>query len=664
MKESTKRTYVNEGTFLWEPSSDYKAQTNLVRYMAWLRETKNLVFDSYHDLWKWSITELESFWISIWEYFEIQAYHPYSKVLTYGSMPGQSWFADAKLNYAEQALRRRDKHPAVIFKSEDRPQEVLTYEELYRSVSSVACGLKRLGVKKGDRVVAYMPNIPETLIAFLAVASIGAIWSSCSPELGIRSVAERFHQIKPTVFFAVDGYTFGGRTFNRIQTVADLCGELPTLKHVVMVPYLSDRSFPDIPGHVVSWQDLSDEGPLDFEPVPFEHPLWILYSSGTTGVPKAMVQGHGGIMLEHLKFLSLHLDLKPEDRFFWSTTSGWMMWNLLIGGLLVGTTVILYDGSPRYPDMNVLWRLAQEMKVTYFGASAPFLQSCMMSEVEPGRAFDLTSLKGIGSTGAPLTPENSKWVYENVGDNLLLGSASGGTDLCTPFIGPCPLHRVYAGELQWRCLGADIESYDSNGRAMVDEVGELVIKSPMPSMPIYFWDDSDGYRYRESYFETFPGVWRHGDLLKITRWGTCVIYGRSDSTLNRGGVRMGTSEFYRLIEDLPWVMDSLVIDTGQLGTESLILLFLVLKEGTVLDDSLRKCIDDRLHSDLSPRHVPDKMFTVQEIPRTLNGKKLEVPVKKILTGTPLGEAVNLDAMSNPDSLRPFVDLAGSFEIVT
>ena len=589
----------------------------------------------------------------------MKAHRPYTRVLAERRMPGARWFDGARLNYAEHALRRRDDHPALMVQSEIRPLAALTYRQLHEEVSLVAAGLRRLGVGKGDRVVAYMPNILETVVAFLATASIGAIWSASSPEFGTRSVVERFQQIEPTVLLAVDGYRYGVRDYSRIGAVGEIQRQLPTIVQTVVVPYLTERPPLDGLKDAIGWRELREEGhELEFEPVPFDHPLWVLYSSGTTGLPKPIVQGHGGILLEHQKTLSLHLDLTPEDRFFWFTTTGWMMWNLLVGGLLLGTTVLLYDGDPGYPDLGTLWRYAEQTGTTYFGVSAPYIQACMNAGMEPGKSYSLAGLKGIGSTGAPLTPDGFRWVYENVSPDVLLGSYAGGTDMCTGFVGPCPLLPVHAGEIQCRCLGARVEAYDHQGRPVVDQVGELVITEPLPSMPLYLWNDDGDRRYRESYFETFPGVWRHGDWIKITNRDTCVIYGRSDSTLNRGGVRMGTSEFYQIAEEMDEVLDSLVVDTGRVGAEGRLLLFLVLKQGAELDDDLRGRIGRRLRVELSPRHVPDEIHALPEVPRTLNGKKLEVPVKRVLMGTPVDEAISQDAMSNPQSLDYFVELAG------
>jgi acetoacetyl-CoA synthetase len=653
---------ISEGTVLWQPSEEQRAQANLTRYLRWLREQKGLDFGSYDDLWAWSVSDLEDFWASIWDFFEVKADRPYTRVLDQRRMPRARWFEDAELNYAEHALRRRDDHPAVVFKSEIRPSSTLTYADLYSQVAAVAAGLRRLGVGRGDRVVAYMPNIPQTLVAFLAVSSIGAIWSSCSPEFGIRSVVDRFQLIEPKVLFAVDGYHYNGKPYERLAAVAEIQRHLPTLETTVVVPYLAEQPVTGGLDNVKLWDDLFGEAAeLSFEPVPFEHPLWVLYSSGTTGVPKAIVQGHGGILLEHLKTLSLHVDLTSDDRFFWFTTTGWMMWNFLISGLLLGTTILLYDGSPGYPDMRVLWQFAEETGMTYFGTSAPYILSCMKAGVEPGREFDLSSLRGVGSTGAPLPPEGFQWVYDKVNEDLLLGSVSGGTDLCTAFVLSCPIAPVHAGEIQCRGLGARVEAYDEQGHPMVEEVGELVITEPLPSMPLFFWNDPDDRRYQDSYFDMFPGVWRHGDWIKIGRRGNCVIYGRSDSTLNRAGVRMGSSEFYRVVEDLPEVLDSLVVDTGQLGSEGRLLLFVVPRSGASLDEGLQARIREKIRQELSPRYVPDEIYAVSDIPRTLNEKKLEVPVKRILTGTPPEKAVSPDAISNPRSIHFFIDLAQSLQ---
>ena len=646
-----------EGTHLWEASDERKAKSNISRYIGWLDDTRGLDFGSYSELWQWSVTEIEDFWASLWDFFEVKASSPYSQVLTERRMPGTRWFPGAKLNYAEHLLSRGDDHPVLISQSELRPLTTVTYRQLRDEVASIAGGLRALGVGKGDRVVAFMPNITETAVAMLATASIGAIWSSCSPEFGTRSVVDRLRQIEPRVLFAIDGYRYGGRDHSRLEAVKEIQRALPTLESTVIVPYLFGR--PDLEGlsGVVLWDDLARPGSdLLFEQVPFEHPLWVLYSSGTTGLPKAIVHGHGGILLEHMKTLSLHMDLTPLDRFFWFTTTGWMMWNLLLGGLSLGSTVVLYDGDPGHPDLGALWRLAQDAGISYFGASAPYIQACMNASIEPGSQFDLNAVRGIGCTGAPLPPEGFRWVYDKVSPNVHLGSYSGGTDMCTGFVGPSPLLPVCAGQIQCRTLGALVEAYDAEGRPLVDDVGELVITEPMPSMPLRLWNDPDGSRYRESYFDMYPGIWRHGDWIKITGDESCAIYGRSDSTLNRSGVRMGTSEFYSVVEELDEVVDSLVIDTGHGGKEGRLLLFVVLQHGAALDDRLRSAIGAKLRAELSPRHVPDEIHQIEEVPRTLNGKKIEVPVKRILAGSPVPEAASEGAIANPESMRGFVNL--------
>ena len=586
-------------------------------------------------------------------------------------MPGARWFPGASLNYAEQALRWDDDRPAVEFRAEpgSRPPETITYRDLRRRVAEVAAGLRHLGVGRGDRVAAYAPNIPETLIAFLATASLGAIWSSCSPDFGVTAVLDRFRQIEPKVLVAADGYVYRGTVHDRRSEVAELERHLPSVEAVVTVANLGremsglpfdELAAPNLDGFVPQrYESVQNRRPgadLVFERVPFDHPLWVLYSSGTTGLPKALVHGHGGIVLEHLKALSLHHDLGRDDRFFWYTSTGWMMWNLLVGGLLVGATVVLYDGSPAAPDLGALWRMAEDTGTTYFGASAAYIQSCMKAGIVPAEEADLSRLRAVGSTGAPLSPEGFRWVYEAVHPDLALGSVSGGTDVCTAFVGSCPVLPVRAGEIQCRYLGAAVAAFDEDGKPVVDEVGELVVTEPMPSMPVRLWGDEGHARYRAAYFDTYPGVWRHGDWIRITEQGGCVIYGRSDSTLNRGGVRIGTSELYRVVEDVDQVVDSLVVDTGRLGDEGRCWLFVVLADGAVLDDDLRATIARRLRAELSPRHVPDEIVAVAEVPRTLNGKKLEVPVKRILQGERWEAVVSPDAMANPAALDVFVDL--------
>jgi acetoacetyl-CoA synthetase len=653
-----------EGTLLWEPAEEFRENANISRYMGWLRDEKDLSFEDYAGLWEWSVTDLEGFWASVWEYCGVQASKPYERVLARREMPGTEWFPGAELNYAEHVFKNaRADEPAILHQSELRPLGRMSWRELEQKTAALAASLKSMGVERGDRVVAYLPNIPEAIVALLAVSSIGAIWSSSSPDFGAGSVVDRFKQIEPKVLIAVDGYRYGGKDYDRTQVVAKLQAEIPTLERTVILPYLEEEPETASLQNVTSWDDLLAEhegADLHFEQVPFDHPLWVLYSSGTTGLPKAIVQSQGGILMEHLKKVVLHIDLSPEDRFFWFTTTGWMMWNVLVGGLFTGATALLYDGNPGYPDTNVLWRFAEETGMTNFGTSASYITSCMKASVEPGKDFDLSALKAIGSTGSPLPPEGFEWAYEHVKRDLWLYSTSGGTDLCTAFVGGVPLLPVRAGELQARSLGARVEAFDENGEPVIGEVGELVITEPMPSMPIYFWNDPDGERYRESYFDVYPGVWRHGDWIKVKENGACVIYGRSDSTINRGGIRMGTSEIYSAVEKVEEVQDSLVVDVlrGGAGGSSFMPLFVVLKEGAELDDDLKGRIAQSIRENTSPRHVPNEIFEVPEIPTTLNGKKLEVPVKKILSGTPPEQAASKDSLSNPESLDRFAELAG------
>jgi acetoacetyl-CoA synthetase len=649
-----------EAELLWQPDPDRVADTRMAAFRDWLRAERGLDFADYAELWTWSTTDLEAFWGAIADFFDVAFHSPPTRVLASESMPGARWFPGATLNYAEHALRpgpgRADDDLAVIFHREDGLAADLTYATLRRRVAAVRAGLLALGVTRGDRVVALVPNSPEALIAFLAAASIGATWSSCSPDFGARAISDRFTQIEPTVLIAVDGYHYNGRTFDVRPTVDALRAGISSLKATVLIDYVGG-ALPD----TIDWAALlakHDGAPLEFDPVPFDHPLWVLYSSGTTGLPKGIVQGHGGIVVEHIKMLGLHADLGPGDRFFWFTTTGWMMWNYVIAGLLVGSTVVLFDGSPAYPDLDALWHLAERHRVTYFGTSAPYIQSCLKEDLRPAYRYDLTALEVVGSTGAPLTPEGFRWIASALGDHVQIASVSGGTDLCTAFVCAAPDLPVWLGELSCRALGAAVTAYDEQGHEVVDEVGELVVTRPMPSMPVRFWGDEDGSRLREAYFDDYPGVWRHGDWIRITPRGSAVIYGRSDSTLNRGGVRMGTSEFYRVVESVPGVADSLVIDTsGAAQPDGELLCFLVLDAGVALE-SLEKDLRTGLRTNLSPRHVPDKFIVVAEIPRTLNGKKCEVPVKKILAGTPPDRAVSRDALRNPDSLQPFLDLVG------
>ena len=650
---------VAEGTLLWEPSDTLVSHSALTRYMRWLETRQGHKFATYDDLWRWSVHDLDAFWQSVWRFFEVESSAPYQAVLADRSMPGAQWFPGARLSYAQHMFRHAsDARPALIFRSERQQPQEISWAELRRQTASVAAALRGMGVRAGDRVVAYMPNVPQTLVAFLASASIGAIWSSCSPDFGAQSVVDRFAQIEPSVLFAVDGYQYGGKAFERMGVVADLQRSLPTLRHTVLLPYLEPRSTTEGLSSAVLWEDIaSADVPLTFEQLPFDHPLWILYSSGTTGLPKPIVQGQGGILLEHLKALGLQHDLSEKSRFFWFTTTGWMMWNLLIGGLLVGSTLVLYDGSPAYPSLDALWSFAAESGMTLLGASAAFLVSCQRAGLTPGTTHDLSRLESVGSTGAPLPPEAFSWCYEHIKPDLWLASVSGGTDVCTAFLGASPMLPVRAGELQCRALGADVQAFDEAGRPVVNEVGELVITAPMPSMPLSFWNDPNGERYRASYFDMYPGVWRHGDWIKITPNGGAHIYGRSDSTLNRQGVRMGTAEIYRVVEATPPVTDSVILGIELPGGGYYMPLFVVLGDGAQLDEALRTTLMQRLSQSLSPRHIPDDVIQVAEVPRTLNGKKLEVPLKKLMLGVAPEKAFNPGSVANPHAIDFFVQFA-------
>jgi acetoacetyl-CoA synthetase len=651
---------IEEGALLWEPSENVKKQSNIAAYTAWLKKTRGLDFQDYDSLLQWSITEIEDFWRSIWDYFGLQSSKPFTAVLRERRMPGAEWFPGAELNFTEHVFRNAcADFPALIFRSEHSDGIEMSWEELRTKVASVAESLRAMGAGKGDRVIGYLPNIPETVIAFLAAASIGAVWSCCSPDFGTRSVIDRFKQIEPKVLFAVDGYTYGGRRFDRSAALEEIVSSLPTVVRTVLVPSPGgDEPRAKGPDRTVWAKIVSNPAAAPvFEQVPFGHPLWILYSSGTTGLPKPIVHGQGGILIELVKILGLHVDLKPGDRFFWFTTTGWMVWNFLLGGLLVGATPVLFDGNPGYPDLNVLWKMVAETGVKVFGTSAPFLKACRKAGLEPRRSFDLHALRAVGSTGSPLPPAEFQWVFDHVKRDLLLFSASGGTDVCTAFMAGCPLVPVRAGESSCRCLGVKVDAFDDDGNPVMGEVGELVVTEPMPSMPLFFWNDRDDQRYLESYFNMFPNVWRHGDWIKLTPGGGGIIVGRSDATLKRMGVRMGSSDFYAAIETLPEVADSLIVGFDLPGGRYYMPLFVMLQEGVELDDGIREKIKDRIRTSLSPRHLPDDIFAVSDIPKTLTGKKLEVPVKKILMGMPVEKSVNFGSMSNPQSMDYFIETA-------
>jgi acetoacetyl-CoA synthetase len=633
---------------LWVPTPETIANTAIGHFSDGLLERGIGPFDSYTELWRWSVDDIAGFWAAVWEFFDVQASVPYSAVVDSTQMPGTTWFVDARLNYAEHILRHHGDRQAIIAHSQTRPPSSLSWDQLADQVGRARAGLQRLGVGRGDRVAAYLPNVPEAIIAFLATASLGAIWTSCAPEFGVQAVLDRFGQIDPKVLLTIDGYRYGTRDIDRRAEVQAIRDGLSSLQATVALPYLSDETAPD----ATSWAELTTEtGIVEFEQVPADHPLYVLYSSGTTGMPKPIVHGHGGILLEHLKVLGLHADLGPTDRFFWFTTTGWMMWNYVVSGLLTGAAIVTFDGDPAAPTLDALWALAAETKITWFGSSAPYYMACRKAGLAPDEQFDLSSIRAVGSTGAPLPADGFRWVYDNVGRDVMLSSISGGTDICSAFVGGCPMVPVIAGEISCRYLGAAVEAFDETGRAVVGEQGELVVTEPMPSMPIGFWGDTDGSRYRAAYFDSYPGVWRHGDWITISDHGSCVITGRSDATLNRGGVRIGTSEIYRVVEAVEGVGDSLIVhlEDAEGGGAGVLVLFVALSDEAQFDD-LVDPIKHALRSNLSPRHVPDEIHPLPSIPTTLSGKKLELPVKKILRGAEPDDVASRGALKNPESL--------------
>jgi acetoacetyl-CoA synthetase len=645
---------------LWTPTPGFAAASAIADYQRWLSESRGLRFAGYDTLWRWSVEQPAAFWLSIWEYFDLHSEAPITAVLPEPRMPGARWFEGARLNYVQQVFRHaRAAQPAIRHAGEGGPLADLSWDDLQRQVASVAAALRAMGVGRGDRVAAYLPNVPQTVVAFLAAASIGAIWSVCAPEMGPVAVLDRLRQIEPKVLFAVAGQRHGGKRHDRGDVLRELLAGLPCVRHFVLVPEQGGGPEPAIDGPVRHrWDDLlRKSAELRIEPLPFDHPLWVVYSSGTTGLPKPIVHGHGGIVVEHLKMLGLHCDLRAGDAFHWYSSSGWIMWNVQVGGLLLGATIALYDGSPGWPDFGRLWRFVDEAGVTVFGAGAAFFASCMKAGVEPARIADLSRLKMLGSTGSPLPPEAYDWIQQQVRADLWINPIAGGTDFAGAFVGGNPTLPVYAGEMQCRCLGAKVEAFDDAGRPMVDEVGELVCTAPLPSMPLALWGDVDGRRLHESYFDVYPGVWRHGDWVRITPRGGAIIYGRSDATINRHGIRMGTSELYRLVEDEPEVLDSLVVDLEYLGRASWMTLFVVLREGAALDEALVERLKRRIRAGLSPHHVPTEIVQAPDVPRTLSGKKMEVPVKKLMLGQPLAKVANADAMANAQCLPWYRDFA-------
>ncbi|WP_026756968.1 acetoacetate--CoA ligase [Sediminimonas qiaohouensis] len=635
----------------WVPPAALSDNSRMAAFMAWLAQARGLNFDDYAQMWTWSTEEPEAFWQALWDWFELRSPTPHSAVLVRREMPGAEWFPGARLNYAAQVMRHvRPDRAAIIHQAEDGTTTELSWQQMQAEVSGLASALRDMGVHPGDRVVGYLPNTPQTVVAFLAAASVGAVWSLCAPDMGAATVLDRFRQIDPKVIFTASGYEFGGRWYDRTDEVKALLSGLDSLTHWISM----DDAAPVVPPQQIRRHDFSalitDEADFEPELVAFDHPLWVVYSSGTTGSPKPIVHGHGGVVLEHLKLLGLHSDLGPDDVFSWFTSTGWIMWNAQVGGLLVGATIALAEGSPSVPDMGRLWRFIDDAGLTAFGAGAAWFTGCMKAGIVPREIADLSHLRMLGSTGSPLPPEAYTWVYDTVRPDIWLAPIAGGTDFAGAFLAGNPMLPVRVGEMQCRALGAKVEAYDEAGNPVIDDVGELVCTMPMPSMPLYLWGDTDGSRLHDSYFSTYPGVWRHGDWVKITPEGGAIIYGRSDATINRHGIRMGTADIYRVVEDCAEVADSLVVDLEYLGQESCMILFLRLTEGSELDEALKDRIIAGLKQNVSPRHVPDRIVAAPDIPYTLTGKKMEVPIKKRLLGQPMDKVATPDAMANPGCL--------------
>jgi acetoacetyl-CoA synthetase len=640
---------------LWEPTSGTIERAKITAYSRWLEGRVDSAPTNFPELWRWSVEELEDFWESMWIYYGVRSTTPYVTPLEHRSMPGARWFPGATLNYAERVFEGRDSSRiAIISKTEETTNQSLSWGQLRSKTAAFSESLRELGVGRGDRVAAYLPNVPEAVISYLACASIGATWSSCAPDFGTTSAVDRFKQIAPKVLIATEGYSYRGKWNNKKEVVGEIISAIPSIQKVVSVGEGKDS-----PGGALHWDDLAarpSSSKFEFEGLPFDHPLCILYSSGTTGLPKPIVHGHGGILLEHLKTLGIHNDLGPDDRMFWYSSTGWMMWNYLVSSLALDSTVILYEGDPFYPDADALWSLADSTDMTFLGASAAYVGALMKSGVEPASTHTLRHLRGFGSTGSALSSDAFEWIYGHVKPDIWLASVSGGTDLCTAFVGGCPILPVRSGEIQCRNLGADVAAFDAQGREVVGEMGELVIKQPMPSMPLFLWGDASGERYNESYFSVYPGIWRHGDWIQVNPDGSCIIFGRSDATIKRMGVRMGTSEIYRVVESIPEISDSLVVDMEFLGGRSYMPLFVVIRQGKDFE-AVRNDIRGRIRKELSPKMLPDDIIVVDEVPRTLNGKKLEVPIRRILLGADPSKVYNPGSLKNPRSMEFFIEFA-------
>ena len=643
---------------LWSPSKEFIEQANLSQYIKWLATNKNLLFQDYHELWKWSVDKPEVFWESLWQYFDILHDGDYHSVIEGKNGFNVSWFEGVSLNYAEHIFRNfTEKRPAIVFKTESGDTSEMTWAELRSKTASLQQHLKSWKISAGDRVVALLPCIPEATIALLATASLGAVWSSCSPDFGTSAILDRFAQTSPKILIATDRYNYGGKSYDKTAVVQELIKNLPTLEKIIL---MSENPVNEYEGKsIFTWHSLTDDKdvPLQFVRMPFSHPLWILYSSGTTGLPKAFVHSHGGILMEQLKYGTFHNDFKPGERCFWYTTTGWMMWNYIHGSLLAGGTMVLYDGSVAYPDLNALWKFAAEVGIHHFGTSAAYLLANMKEDVHPSKNFDLSVLRSISSTGSTLPPEAFHWVYREIKKDLWLISMSGGSDVCSAFVGGNPTWPVHAGEIQCRALGCNLQAFDEEGQPLNNEVGEMVILNPMPSMPIYFWNDPEFKKYEESYFQTFPKAWRHGDWIKITERQGVVIYGRSDATLNRAGVRIGTSEIYRALDKIPEVKDSLIICIEKSDGTFWMPLFVMMNEGKILTEEIKRRINQTLRTDYSPRHVPDEIITVKDIPYTISGKKTESPVKKVLMGKDPNKVISAGSLRNPKAMNEFVQIA-------